>query len=66
MWKPNENQKDRLRELYETCSLTVDRLPHTDEFDKLHDSFGEPVSKNELFLALASMRKRKELPKKPR
>jgi hypothetical protein len=66
MWKPDEHQKEVLRQLYENCELTVDRLPHTREFDELHESFGESVSKNELFLALANMRKRKELPKKPR
>lgn len=66
MWRPDESQKETLRQLYENCCLTVDRLPHTKEFDQLHESFGEDVSKNELFLALANMRKRKELPTKPR
>lgn len=66
MWKPNEEEKDRLRKLYASCTLTVDRLPHTTEFEELHEAFGADVSKNQLFLALANMRKRKELPRKPR
>ncbi|QEG25236.1 hypothetical protein MFFC18_51600 [Mariniblastus fucicola] len=66
MWKPDENEKQRLFDLYEECPLTVDRLPHTKEFDLLHEKLGKEISKNELFRVLANLRKRKELPKKPR
>ena len=67
MWKPSNIEKDQIRDLYSECELTVDRLPYSDEFETIYEDFGnEKISKSELFLALANMRKRKELPRKAR
>ena len=67
MWKPDDAQKSRMKKAYDNSPLTVDRLPFTKEFDAMYDELDfDRVTKNELFMALANMRKRKELPKKPR
>ena len=67
MWKPSDPEKEQLRGLYAECALTVDRLPYSEEFESIYEDFGnEKISKSELFLALANMRKRKELPRKAR
>lgn len=66
MSKLDENQKKQLADAYAPCSLTVDRLPFTPEFDRIYEPFSDVVTKNELFLTLANMRKRKELPRKAR
>ena len=65
MWRPSDPEKERLRDLYSQCELTVDRLPYSEEFEAIYQDFGnKSVSKSELFFALANMRKRKELPRK--
>ncbi len=66
MWKPSDTEKDKLREFYEDCSVAVDQLPYTEEFEQLFQKLGIDVSRNELFRVLGNMRKRRELPKKPR
>ena len=60
-------QKSKIRDAYDKNPLTADRMPFSEEFDAMYNELDfVGVTKNELFMALANMRKRKELPKKPR
>ncbi|MBU0637633.1 MAG: hypothetical protein KKB50_02115 [Planctomycetes bacterium] len=62
--------KEVLAELYKQTRLTVDRLPYTDEFEKLYTAFvertGRALTRNEVWRALASVRKRSGLVRKER
>jgi len=62
--------KEVLAELYKQTRLTVDRLPYTDEFEKLYTEFvartGRALTRNEVWRALASVRKRSGLVRKER
>lgn len=62
--------KQVLAELYQQTQLTVDQLPYTDEFDRLYTEFvartGRALTRNEVWRALASVRKRSGLVRKER
>ena len=62
--------KQILAELYEQARLTVDQLPYTDEFEQLYTEFvarsGRALTRNEVWRALASVRKRSGLIRKQR
>ena len=66
MWKPTFEEKAKLCQLSEKCSVAVDLLPYTDEFELLSEKLAKDVSRNEVFRVLGNVRKRKELPKKPK
>jgi hypothetical protein len=57
-------------ELYSDSLLTVDELPYTDEFEKLHAEFvarsGLQISRHDLRRAMANARKARRLVRKAR
>lgn len=62
--------KQVLADLYLQTRLTVDQLPYTEEFERLYTQFvartGRALSRNEVWRALASVRKRSGLVRKER
>jgi hypothetical protein len=62
--------KDLVAELYAQVARTVDDLPYTDEFDRLHAEFtsrtGRQISRHDFWRALSSARKASRLIRKKR
>jgi hypothetical protein len=62
--------KQVLAELYQQTRLTVDQLPYTDEFERLYTEFvartGRALTRNDVWRALANVRKRSGLVRKER
>lgn len=59
-----------IAELYESCSLTRDELPYTDEFESMYKQFcdrtGKHLTRNEFWRALSSLGKGTGLKRKER
>ena len=59
-----------LNELYSDCPRTLDDLPYTAEFNRLHEQFiartGKAVSRHDVWRALSNLRKASKLPRKER
>jgi hypothetical protein len=59
-----------LIELYSKCPRTLDDLPYTGEFSRLHEQFiartGKAVTRHDVWRALSNLRKRSKLPRKKR
>ncbi|MCX5654928.1 MAG: hypothetical protein NTY65_09810 [Planctomycetota bacterium] len=62
--------KDLVGELYAQVARTVDDLPYTDEFERLHAEFmsrtGRQISHHDFWRALSSARKATRLIRKER
>ncbi|MCA3006664.1 MAG: hypothetical protein LW650_11805 [Planctomycetaceae bacterium] len=65
-----KEQKATLRELYSSTKRTVDDLPYTEEFEWLYTQFvartGLTMTRHDVWRALSSQRKAKELIRKER
>jgi len=59
-----------LIELYSKCRKTLDGLPYTAEFSRLHEQFiartGKAVTLHDVWRALSNLRKASKLPRKER
>ena len=59
----NELEREVVKKLYGEITLCVDSLPYTDDFEHMYEEFTASVfrkwSKNEFFVAMTSLRKKK-------
>ena len=66
----SNGHRQALAELYKQTGLTVDQLPYTDDFERLYTEFvartGSALTRNEVWRALANVRKRSGLVRKER
>ena len=66
----SDPQKATLRELYKATQRTVDDLPYTDEFESLYTQFiartGLTITRHDVWRALSSQRKARQLIRKER
>ena len=62
--------QEMLIELYWKTAKTLDNLPYTDDFERLHTKFvrqsGLMLSRHDLWRVLSNLRKAKRLPRKVR
>lgn len=66
----SNSQKNIVADLYARTRFTVDDLPYTDEFERLHSEFeswsGRSISKHDFWRALSNARKANRLVRKER
>lgn len=70
MVRLDDHADNVLVHLYRTCPRTVDDLPYTPDFARLHSEFkhrsGLTLSEHDVWLELCYLRKRGRLPRKRR